>query len=177
MLTKSVAGRTWQFSHSIGHFVGPEGFTHSTPVTSTADGVLYVADTGLAEYGGGALGGGVLRRLRIEDEFLAEMGRGDLIWPEGLALCQDGNVWCTDAYQNFVVGYDREGNESAAGASSARATASSTGRPASPSTPMTPPSSSTASTTASSATPRTGSTSVAGAARAATPVSSASPGA
>ena len=111
MLTKSVAGRTWQFSHSIGHFVGPEGFTHSTPVTSTADGVLYVADTGLAEYGGGALGGGVLRRLRIEDEFLAEMGRGDLIWPEGLALCQDGNVWCTDAYQNFVVGYDREGNE------------------------------------------------------------------
>ena len=111
MLTKSVAGRTWHFSHSIGHFVGPEGFTHSTPITTTRDGIIYVADTGLAEYGSVGTLGTVIRRLRIEDEFLAEMGRGDTVWPEGLALCQDGNVWCTDAYQHFVIGYDREGNE------------------------------------------------------------------
>ena len=28
MSTKTVAGRTWHFSHSIGHHVGAEGFTH-----------------------------------------------------------------------------------------------------------------------------------------------------
>ena len=109
MLTKSVAGRTWHFSHSIGHHVGPEGFTHPSPVTASASGVIYVADIGAAEGFGFSYGQGVLRKMRIEDEFLGEMGRGDLIWPDGLALARDGSIWCSDAYSHRIYGYDTEG--------------------------------------------------------------------
>ena len=111
MLTTTVAGRTWHFRHSIGHFVGPQGYTYPTPIAMTASGTMYVADIGLAEYGGGAgaLSPKILKH-RIEDEFLGEMGMGDLQWPEGLALARDGTVWCADAYHHRVFGYDAEGS-------------------------------------------------------------------
>lgn len=109
MLTTSVAGRTWHFDHSIGHFVGPQGFTYPTPIAATTSGTIYVADIGLAEYSGaGGLGSKIFKH-RIEDEFLGEMGAGDLRWPEGLALARDGSVWCADAYHHRIFGYDPEG--------------------------------------------------------------------
>ncbi len=110
MLTTTVAGRTWHFRHSIGHFVGPQGFTYPTSIAMAANGTMHVADIGLAEYGGG---GGLSPKIfkhRIEDEFLGEMGAGDLVWPEGLALARDGSVWCADAYRNRIFGYDAEGS-------------------------------------------------------------------
>lgn len=107
MLTTTVAGRTWHFSHSIGHHVGPEGFTHPSPVEAAADGTLYVADTGAAEGYAPAR----IRKLRIEDEFICEMGTGDLIWPEGLALSQDGNIYCSDAYHHAIFAYGADGTQ------------------------------------------------------------------
>ena len=111
MLTKSVAGRTWHFSHSIGHFVGPQGFTYPTSIAMAPNGTMHIADMGLAEYGGGAgaLGTKIFKH-RIEDEFLGEMGAGDLVWPEGLSLARDGSVWCADAYHHRIFGYDSEGS-------------------------------------------------------------------
>ncbi len=110
MLTKSVAGRTWHFNHSIGHFVGPQGFNYPTAIAMAPSGVMHVVDMGLAEYGGGAgvLGPKIFKH-RIEDEFLGDMGAGDLVWPQGLALARDGSVWCSDAYQHRIYGYDAEG--------------------------------------------------------------------
>ena len=104
MLTKSVAGRTWHFSHSIGHFVGPQGFTYPSPIAATASGTIYIADIGMAE-GYPAK----IFKYRIEDEFLGEMGQGDLVWPQGLALARDGSVWCADAFNHRIYGYDTEG--------------------------------------------------------------------
>ena len=86
MLTTTVAGRTWHFDHSIGHFVGPQGYTYPTPIAMTPTGTMYVADIGLAEYSGAGGLGSKIYKHRIEDEFLGEMGAGDLRWPEGLAL-------------------------------------------------------------------------------------------
>ena len=111
MLTYSVAGRTWHFKHSIGHFVGPQGFTYPTSIAMAPNGTMHIADMGLAEYGGGA--GGLSPKIykhRIEDEFLGEMGAGDLIWPEGLALARDGSVWCADAHHHRIFGFDAEGS-------------------------------------------------------------------
>jgi len=109
MLTKSVAGRTWHFSHSIGHFVGPKGYTYPTPIAAAANGTLHVADCGLAEYQGAGSLGAKIFKCRIEDEFLGEMGAGDLVWPQGLALARDGSVWCADSYHHRIFGYDAEG--------------------------------------------------------------------
>lgn len=111
MLTTTVAGRTWHFDYSIGHFVGPQGFTYPTSIAMAANGTMHIADIGLAEYGGGggALGPKIFKH-RIEDEFLGDMGAGDLVWPEGLALARDGTVWCADAYHHRIFGYDAEGS-------------------------------------------------------------------
>ena len=111
MLTTTVAGRTWHFNHSIGFHVGPEGFTHPSPVEAAADGTLYVADTGAVEGAGQAYGQAKIRKLRIEDEFLSEMGVGDLIWPQGLALSRDGNIYCSDAYHHAIFAYDADGTQ------------------------------------------------------------------
>ena len=109
MLTTTVAGRTWHFDHSIGHFVGPQGFTYPTSIAMAPNGTMHIADVGLAEYGaGGALSPKIFKH-RIEDDFLGEMGAGDLVWPEGLALARDGSVWCADAYHHRIFGYDAEG--------------------------------------------------------------------
>ncbi len=105
MLTKSVAGRTWHFSHSIGHFVGPQGFTYPTPIASNVAGTMYIADTGAAE----GFAPARIFKYRVEDEYLGEMGQGDLIWPQGLALSHDGTVWCADSYKHRIYGYDAEG--------------------------------------------------------------------
>ena len=107
MLTTTVAGRTWHFSHSIGFHVGPEGFTHPSPVEAAVDGTLYVADTGAAE----GYAQAKIRKLRIEDEFLSEMGVDDLIWPQGLALSRDGNIYCSDAYHHAIFAYGSDGTQ------------------------------------------------------------------
>ena len=111
MLTTTVAGRTWHFSHSIGHFVGPQGFNYPSAIAMAPNGTMHVADPGLSEYGGasGALSAKIIKH-RIEDEFLGDIGSGDLTWPEGLALARDGTVWCADAYHHRIFGYDAEGS-------------------------------------------------------------------
>ncbi|PZC43018.1 MAG: DNA-binding beta-propeller fold protein YncE [Chloroflexi bacterium] len=111
MLTTTVAGRTWHFSHSIGMHVGPEGFTHPSPVEAAADGTLYVADTGAVEGAGQAYGQTKIRKLRIEDEFLSEMDVVDLTWPQGLALSRDGNIYCSDAYHHAIFAYGADGTQ------------------------------------------------------------------
>lgn len=52
-----------------------------------------------------------IRKLRIEDELLAEMGVGDLVWPEGLSLSGDGNIYCSDAYHHAILAYDSGGEQ------------------------------------------------------------------
>ena len=107
MPTKTVAGRTWHFSHSLGHHVGPGGFTHPTAVVSAPGGIVYVADTGAAE----GYQPAKIRKLDVDEGFISEFGVGDLTWPEGLALDQSGNIYCSDAHKHRVIAYDQEGEQ------------------------------------------------------------------
>ena len=103
MQTKTVAGRTWHFSHPIGSLPsnGP-GFYHPTSVAAAPGGILYVLSPGASTRG-------PIKRLSIDEEFFGEIGEGDFTWPEGLALDKDENVYCADGYANFVASYNADG--------------------------------------------------------------------
>ena len=110
MQTKTVAGRTWHFSHSIGHLLGEEGFTWPTPVLSAGNGIVYVGETG------GAEGYGIPRINKYsldEDKMLAEIGARELNWPEGLALDSEGNIYCSQARDHLVSVYNQDGEKTA----------------------------------------------------------------
>ena len=109
MPTKTVAGRTWHFSHSIGHHVGAEGFTHPAPVTFDPDGVLYVADVAAAEGYGLAYGTPRIHKFTIDHDYIAEIGVGEVVWPEGLALDRAGNLYCSSAWDSQITVYTAEG--------------------------------------------------------------------
>ena len=86
-------------------------------------------------------------------------GAGQFVWPAGIALDGDGNVYVTDEWSNRVSVYDPDGEPLRTwGSRRETGRGSSTGRPASPSTPATTSTSSIASTTACSGSRRTAAT-------------------
>ena len=103
MQTKTVAGRTWHFSHPIGWLSARgRGFWHPLSVAIAPEGVLYVLNSGDRQ-------GEPITKLNFDEEFLGEFGSDDLTWPNSLALDADGNVYCSDAYGHFVAVYSPDG--------------------------------------------------------------------
>ena len=104
MRTKTVAGRTWHFSHPIGSLaVRGRGFWHPTSVATAQDGLLYVLNSG-------DRAGASISKVTIDEEFIDEIAEDDFTWPEGLALDRDGNIYCADGYQHFVAAFTPEGD-------------------------------------------------------------------
>ncbi len=103
--TKTVAGRTWHFSHAIGSLaVRGRGFYHPTSVASAPDGILYVLNTGDRP-------GASISKVTIEEEFIGEFAEDVFTWPEGLAVDSDGNVYCSDGFEHFVAVFSPEGEQ------------------------------------------------------------------
>ena len=110
MLTTTVAGRTWQFSHAIGCAAREgNGFTQPTAVAVTPGGILYVLSRGGRDSFLEPLDNMRIGKLTIEEEFLGDFGRDETVWPAGLAVDSDGNVYCSDEYQNLILLYDPDG--------------------------------------------------------------------
>ena len=103
MQTKTVAGRTWHFSHPIGWLSARgRGFWHPTSVATTSEGTIYVLNSG-------GRAGAPITVATIDEEYVGEFGDGDFTWPEGLAIDQDGNIYCADGFEHFVNVYSSEG--------------------------------------------------------------------
>ncbi len=101
--TKTVAGRTWHFSHPIGWLSARgRGLWHPTSVALAPDGAIYVLNSG-------DRAGSPITVTNLEEEFIGEFGDGDFTWPEGLAVDADGRIYCADAFANFVNVYDSNG--------------------------------------------------------------------
>jgi DNA-binding beta-propeller fold protein YncE len=112
MLTTTVAGRTWNFSHAIGRNAGAgNGFTNPYDIAVAPGGVLYVVNRGSEAVGGVASENKRIGKLTIKEEFIGDFARGDLIWPAGIALDRSGNVYCSDEYRNMVFSYDADGQK------------------------------------------------------------------
>ena len=108
MLTTTVAGRTWSFSHAIGrNAVVGAGFTQPTDVAVAPGDVLYVLSRGTGANPESSRVG----RVTVDEEFLGDFGQGDFTWPVGLALDKSGNVYSSDESKNIIVIYDAGGQQ------------------------------------------------------------------
>ena len=99
MLTETVAGRTYDYSHNVGRGAqSGMGFSFPVDLTIGADGVTYVTNRGsesISNVGWHRTGVGArvckvtLGLQAREEEFLGEFSRygereGQLIWPAGI---------------------------------------------------------------------------------------------
>ena len=116
MLTQTVAGRTYDYSHNVGQgaSTGP-GFYFGVDLALGIDGRAYVLNRG----NGAGLGQRVsmltLGSQAGEEEYIGEFGSfgdgaGQLIWPAGIAVDSRGTVYVSDAWLNRVSVFDKDGN-------------------------------------------------------------------
>ena len=120
MLTQTVSGRVYDYSHAVGGLYIPqtvgiavgEGDTVYT-LSRPTDNISGVAWNKTAS-------GAKITRLTIgtvpgDEEHILDISRygdadGELIWPAGIALDADENIYVTDEWLNRVSIFDREGN-------------------------------------------------------------------
>ena len=124
MLTETVAGRTYDYSHNVGRN-GQSGMGFNFPVdlTLSADGVAYVTNRGsetISNVGWDRTGVG--QRVSIvtlgsqagDEEFLGEFSKygsdeGEIIWPAGIGVDKRGDLYVIDEWLNRVSVFDKEG--------------------------------------------------------------------
>ena len=110
MLTTTVAGRTWDYSHTIGResAFGGAGFARATGLALNPGGIIYVLSRGQ-----------IIRdetrriaKLNIDEEYFGDFPSGEqLIWPAMLATDRGGNVYCSDEHRNLIVVFDPDGQQ------------------------------------------------------------------
>ena len=125
MLTETVAGRTYDYSHCVGRFSDTGmGFSFPVGLALGEDGIAYAINRGeetISNVGWDHTGLG--QRVTIltlgsqtgEEEFLGEFstygsGDGQLIWPAGISADKRGNLYITDEWLNRVSVFDKEGS-------------------------------------------------------------------
>ena len=124
MLTETVAGRTYDYSHNVGRGAQTGmGFNNPVSVTFAPDGTAYVVNRGgesISNVGWNRTGVGArITKLDIgaehgEEEFLGEFskygnGDGQVIWPAGIAADSQGQLFVTDEWLNRVSVFDKDG--------------------------------------------------------------------
>ena len=109
MLTTTAAGRTWNFSHAIGrNAAAGNGFTNPYAVATAPGGVLYVINRGQEA---GVQVNKRIGKVTIDEEFIGDFARGELMWMTDLAVADDENVYVSDEYQNLIVVFNSDGEE------------------------------------------------------------------
>ena len=120
MLTRTVAGRTYDFSHCLG------GGSAKQPVgLAVAEGdVVYVLGRAYEFFSNlpwnrtavyAKVNKFTIPEAPGEEEFVSEFSTygdadGQIIWPTGIALDSHGNVYVTDEWMNRVSIFDKDGN-------------------------------------------------------------------
>lgn len=125
MVTQIVAGRVFDYSHCVGRgAVTGMGFNSVINLAMSSDGKTYVVNRG-QEAISGVGWSKTARGARIgvfhigsapgEEEWLSEFSRngdapGQVIWPTGIALDRQDNVYVTDEWMNRVSVWDKGDN-------------------------------------------------------------------
>ena len=117
MLTQTVSGRAFTYSHCIGRLAqGGTGLRFVMDVALAPGGIAYVLNRSSEAYPHGtrvtklALGG-----QPLEEELILEFGRsgsgdGEFQCPTSVALDQSENAYVADEWLNQIVVFDKDGN-------------------------------------------------------------------
>ena len=112
MLTTTVAGRTWSFSHAVGrNAAAGNGFTQPVALASAPEGVLYVLSRGQEGAGGVVAPNKRIGKVTIDQQFIGDFGRDEFVWPVDLAVDRDGNLYCSEEHGNYVLVFDEDGQK------------------------------------------------------------------
>ena len=125
MVTQLVAGRVFDYSHSVGRgAVSGVGFNTAVDMALADGEVAYVLNRGY-EFVPAVPWNRAGRGSRVgvyslgtgpgDEEFLSEFGKygdapGEFIWAAGIAIDSQTNVYVTDEWLNRVSVFDKEGN-------------------------------------------------------------------
>jgi len=125
MLTETVAGRTYDYSHSVGRG-SQTGMGFSNPVAAAIgkDDVLFVVNRGsegISNVAWNRTGYGArVSQIKLganagEEQFIGEFskygnGNGEYIWGSGVAADDQGNLFVVDEWLNRVTVFDQDGN-------------------------------------------------------------------
>jgi DNA-binding beta-propeller fold protein YncE len=125
MLTETVAGRTYDYSHNVGRGAQTGmGFNNPVAMALDSDGIVYVANRGQESISnvpwdrtgiGQRISKVSLGSQTGEETYIGEFSRygsapGQLIWPAGVAVDAQNRVYVTDEWLNRVSFFDPEGN-------------------------------------------------------------------
>ena len=120
MLTTLVAGRVYDFSHAVGRLnADGEGFAFQCAVVAGKGSTVYVLNRG-AEFGANApfvaarIGKWNFSVEPGKEEWLVDIGQsghaeGQFIWPCGIDLDSQENIYVTDEWLNRVSIFDKDG--------------------------------------------------------------------
>ena len=116
MITTTAVGRTWHFSHALGRPTGEQtenlgGFRIPISVAIAPNDILFVLSRGNETSNSspdGQLGDPNRRigKVTIDEEWIGDFARREFTWPAGIAVAGDGNVYCSDEYENWVAFFD-----------------------------------------------------------------------
>ena len=113
MLTTSAAGRHWHFDRALGRRTGEEGgFNCPVAVAAAPDGILFVLSRGREvpnTVSDDDCPNRRIGKLTIDEEFIGDYARREFTWPAGIAVAHDGNVYCSDEYQNAIMTFSPDG--------------------------------------------------------------------
>ena len=123
MLTQIAKGRVYDYSHSVGRGAA-SGMGFSQPVAMAFEGnTVYVLNRGLegianVPWNKVAYGARVsiidVGTNAGDEDFTGEFGKygdrdGEFIWPSGMILAQDGNLYVSDEWLNQVSVFGKDG--------------------------------------------------------------------
>jgi len=112
MLTTTVQGRTWNFSHAIGrNAAAGNGFTQPMSIACDRSNGIYVLSRGGDGAGGVVQPNKRIGKVTMDQEFLGDFGRGDFTWPAALAVDSRNHVYCSDEHEDTITEYDSDGEK------------------------------------------------------------------
>ncbi|MEC8891041.1 MAG: SMP-30/gluconolactonase/LRE family protein [Chloroflexota bacterium] len=112
MLTTTVQGRTWHFSHAIGrNAAAGNGFTQPMSIACDRSNGIYVLSRGGDGAGGVVQPNKRIGKVTMDQEFLGDFGRGDFTWPAALAVDSRNHVYCSDEHEDTITEYDSDGEK------------------------------------------------------------------
>ncbi len=106
-----VTSRIFHYTHSMGRFsFGGSGFMHPMDVAVGQNGLLYVANSSRQ----GRPDGVRITMCTVDQDYVSEFGsfgEGDsqFIWPMGIALDGDENVYVSDQWLNRISVFNKDG--------------------------------------------------------------------